>query len=156
MPPALSFLSSCCHPVTNIGIGRGQGPCTVSPIWKGYAANYDLPACSGNLLQEPRSSSSAHKGGRLIIWRKHRMWERNQLSLGRVPLGWQEALRLTQTHLEASSSLEWWEELYGQSASEDNRAPNSCQFSEAIESEHWTLSALNIALESVRTSGIMS
>lgn len=64
------------------------------------------------------------------------MWERNQLSLERVPLGWQEALRLTQIHLEASSSLEWWEEQYGQSASKDNRAPNSCKFSEAIESGH--------------------
>lgn len=42
------------------------------------------------------------------------MWERNQLSLERVPLSWQEALCLTQTHLEASSSLEWWEEPYGQ------------------------------------------
>lgn len=37
---------------------------------------------------------------------KNRMWERNQLSLERVPLGWQEALCLTGTHLEASSSLE--------------------------------------------------
>lgn len=64
------------------------------------------------------------------------MWERNQLSLERVPLGWQEALHLTQTHLEASSSLELWEEPYGQSASKDNRASNSCKYSEAIDSEH--------------------
>lgn len=57
------------------------------PMWEGHSIKHDFPACRGNL---PRSCPSAHKEERLTVWVKHRMWERDQLSLEWVSLSWQE------------------------------------------------------------------
>lgn len=98
----------------------------------------------------PRSCPGAHKEERLASWVEWRMWEKDQLSLERNPLSWREPTLNIHTPGGmcggTSSSLESWEEPYGESGSKDNRGPNSCEFSGAISSGHWTLWALHLAL----------
>lgn len=158
MPPALLFLSFCRQsPVTSIEIGKGQGPCTVSPMWKGHAAKYDFPGCRGNLIQEPRSCSSAYKEGRLHHWsktqnvgKKPAFPGKSSLRLARGP-GFNIDTPAGKRPLGVVGRTVWRECQQG---------PQGLQLMRILRGHpwwalntHWTL---HIALELVRTSGVKS